>query len=237
MPTAPAATATTAPTTWPSTPPGWPGTPAGRPVRLQWTRQQEMANSPMGAAMTVRVEAAVDEHGNLLSWKQEVWSQGHGTRPGRGKTPTLLGAWQTAHPAPVTMAVNQPPNTGGGSDRNATPPYAIPEVHVVNHRVLAMPLRVSALRSLGAHVNVLAAESTIDEIATSLGRDPLEYRLAHLQDERAKAVLQEVARISGWSARRPRMPRKASAAAWPSPATRTPAATAPWWRSWSWKKK
>lgn len=175
----------------------------GRPVRLQWTRQQEMANSPMGAAMTVSVEAGVDEAGNLRSWKQEVWSQGHGSRPGRGKTPALLGAWQTAEPFPVIMAVNQPPGTGGGSDRNATPPYVIPQVEVLNHRVLAMPLRVSALRSLGAHVNVLAAESTIDEIARSLGRDPLEYRLAHLQDERAKAVLKEVARISGWSASKP----------------------------------
>lgn len=170
----------------------------GSPVRLQWTRQQEMANSPLGAAMTVLVEAGVDEDGNLLTWNQEVWSQGHGTRPGRGKTPALLGAWQTADPAPITMAVNAAPASGGGSDRNATPPYVIPEVHVINHRVLAMPLRVSALRSLGAHVNVLAAESMIDEIATSLGRDPLDYRLAHLKDDRAKAVLQEVVRISGW---------------------------------------
>ena len=167
-------------------------------VRLQWTRQQEMANSPLGAAMSVLVEAGVDENGNLLTWTQEVWSQGHGTRPGRGKTPALLGAWQIAEPAPVTMAVNAAPASGGGSDRNATPPYVIPEVHVINNRVLAMPLRVSALRSLGAHVNVLATESMIDEIATSLGRDPLEYRLAHLKDDRAKAVLQEVARISGW---------------------------------------
>lgn len=169
-----------------------------RPLRLQWTRQQEMANSPLAPAMTVGVEAAVDDAGNLVSWKQEVWSQGHGTRPGRGKTPALLGAWQTAQPAPVTMAVNQPPGTGGGSDRNSVPPYAIARVEVLNHRVLAMPLRVSAMRALGAHVNVLAAESTMDEIARSLGRDPLEYRLAHLQDERAKAVLREAARLADW---------------------------------------
>lgn len=175
---------------------------SGRPVKLQWTRQSEMANSPMGAAMTVAIEAGVDEAGNLRSWKQEVWSQGHGTRPGRGKTPALLGAWQTANAFPVTMAVNQPPSTGGGSDRNAVPPYAIPEVEVLNHRVIAMPLRVSALRSLGAHVNVLAAESMMDDIAKSQGRDPLEFRLAHLHDERAKAVLGEAARISGWGTSR-----------------------------------
>lgn len=173
----------------------------GRPVRLQWTRQQEMANSPLAPAMTVGVEAAVDDGGNLVSWKQEVWSQGHGTRPGRGKTPALLGAWQTAQPSPVTMAVNQPPNTGGGSDRNSVPPYAIPRVEVLNHRVLSMPLRVSAMRALGAHVNVLAAESMMDEIARYLGRDPLEYRLAHLQDERAKAVLREATRLADWGSR------------------------------------
>ncbi|HWI81760.1 xanthine dehydrogenase family protein molybdopterin-binding subunit, partial [Ramlibacter sp.] len=170
----------------------------GRPLRLQWTRRQEMANAPLGCAMSVAVEAGVDGEGHLLSWKQEVWSQGHGTRPGRGKTPALLGAWQTANAFPVTMAVNQPPDTGGGSDRNAVPPYVVPRGLVVNHRVLAMPLRVSALRSLGAHANVLAAESMMDEIARALGRDALEYRLAHLEDGRAQAVLREAARLAGW---------------------------------------
>ncbi len=173
----------------------------GRPVRLQWTRQQEMASSPLAPAMAVGIAAEVDGAGNLLSWQQDVWSQGHGTRPGRGQTPALLGAWQTAQAFPVTMAVNQPPATGGGSDRNAVPPYAIPRLHVLNHRVLAMPLRVSAMRALGAHVNVLAAESMMDEIAHGLGRDPLEYRLAQLQDGRAQAVLREAARLAHWDRR------------------------------------
>ena len=73
----------------------------GRPLRVQWTRPQEMANSPLGCAMVVGVEAGVDEDGRLVAWTQEVWSQGHGSRPGRGATPALLGAWQTASPAPV----------------------------------------------------------------------------------------------------------------------------------------
>jgi nicotinate dehydrogenase subunit B len=176
---------------------------AGRPVKIQWTRHSEMANSPLGPAMTVAVEAGLDERGRLVSWRHEVWSQGHGTRPGRGETPALLGAWQTAHATPVTMAVNQPPASGGGSDRNAVPPYTIPRIEVLNHRVLAMPVRVSALRSLGAHTNVFAAESMMDEVAVSLGRDPLEFRLAHLDDERARAVLIEAARMSNWSAAAP----------------------------------
>jgi len=175
----------------------------GRPVKIQWTRHGEMAHAPMGAPMTVAVLAAVDPRGRLLSWQQEVWSQGHGTRPGRGDTPALLGAWQTANATPIIMAVNQPPATGGGSDRNAVPPYTIPRIDVRNHRVLSMPLRVSALRSLGAHLNVMAAESMMDDVAVSLGRDPLEFRLAHLEDERGRAVLTEVARLSAWGAPAP----------------------------------
>jgi nicotinate dehydrogenase subunit B len=170
----------------------------GRPVRVQWTRQQEMANAPLGPAMVVAVEASVDAGGRLVAWKQDVWSQGHGTRPGRGGTPSLLGAWQTAQPAPVPMAVNAPLQAGGGSDRNSVPPYRVPRLEVSNHRVLSMPLRVSALRALGAHVNVLAAESMLDEIAGALQRDPLAYRLEHLDDPRACAVLQEVGRLAGW---------------------------------------
>lgn len=177
----------------------------GRPVRLQWTRQQEMANSPLAPAMAVRVEATVDGSGRLVSWAQDVWSQGHGTRPGRDATPALLGAWQVAEPAPVIMAVNQAPARGGGADRNAVPPYAMPRLDVRSHRVIAMPLRVSAMRALGAHVNVLAAESMMDEIALALGRDPLAYRLQHLEhDERARAVLLEAARMARWEKDAPR---------------------------------
>lgn len=173
---------------------------AQRPVRVQWSRQDEMASAPLGPAMAVAIEAGTDEAGQLVCWKQEVWSQGHGTRPGREPTPALLGAWQTADPHPATMAVNAAMAVGGGSQRNAQPPYAIAQVTVVNHRVLAMPLRVSALRSLGAHANVFAAESFIDELARRQGRDPLAFRLAHLQDERAIAVLRAVARMAAWDA-------------------------------------
>ena len=177
----------------------------GRPVRVQWSRRAELAHAPLAPAMAVAVEAAVDPHGQLVSWSQQVWSQGHGTRPGRGATPALLGAWQTAAPAPIPLAVNAAASAGGGAERNAVPPYSIAEVHVVSHRVLRMPLRVSAMRSLGAHANVFAAESLVDEIAVALDVDPLAFRLAHLQDaehERAVAVLEEVARISEWAAGR-----------------------------------
>jgi CO/xanthine dehydrogenase Mo-binding subunit len=52
-----------------------------------------------------------------------------------------------------------------------------------------MPLRVSALRTLGAYANVFAIESMMDEIARALGADPVEFRLRHLADPRAQEVL------------------------------------------------
>jgi CO/xanthine dehydrogenase Mo-binding subunit len=91
---------------------------------------------------------------------------------------------------------------GGGSERNAQPPYAITHVQVHNHRVLNMPFRVSAMRALGAPLNVLAAESVMDELAQGLSQDPLVFRLAHLRGTthaRAAAVLQIVADMAGWT--------------------------------------
>jgi CO/xanthine dehydrogenase Mo-binding subunit len=87
---------------------------------------------------------------------------------------------------------------GGGAGRNSVPGYDFPAYQVVNHRLMEMPLRTSALRSLGAFLNVFAAESFIDELAAAAGRDPVEYRLSCLTDPRARAVVEAAARRSGW---------------------------------------
>jgi nicotinate dehydrogenase subunit B len=173
----------------------------GQPVRVLWSRYDEMAWSPLGPAMSVRLQAGLDAQQGLSFWQHTVWSQGHGTRPGRQPTPALLGSWLTAKPFPVLMAENAAMSVGGGSERNAVPPYSLPALEVINHRVMDMPMRVSALRALGAHVNVFAAESFMDEVAFAAGQDPLTMRLAYLQDPRARAVLQQAAAESNWTQR------------------------------------
>ena len=178
----------------------------GRPVRVQWTRQAELGHAPLAPAMAVAIQAGLDDKGHIAEWTQTVWGQGHGTRPGRGQTPALLGCWQTAQAQPITMAVNAAMAVGGGSERNAQPPYDIASVKVINHRVMHMPFRVSAMRALGAPANVFAAESFMDELALLCSQDPLAFRLAHLQSagqERAAAVLNKAADMAGWTAARP----------------------------------
>ena len=72
-----------------------------------------------------------------------------------------------------------------GIHRNAWPIYALPDARVVKRFVADSPLRTSSLRSLGAHANVFAIEAFMDELAVAAGRDPVAFRLDHLDDSRA----------------------------------------------------
>lgn len=173
----------------------------GRPVKIVWSREDELAAAPFGPAMAVDVEVDLDAQGEIAAWRGDVWSNGHGIRPGRAKTPTLLAAAHLAQPFERFIAINQPVASGGGSERNAVPCYDVPAFHVRNHRILEMPVRSSALRSLGAFANVFAIESMVDEVARSRGEDAVAWRLRHLQDARARAVVEAAARRAGWGAR------------------------------------
>jgi CO/xanthine dehydrogenase Mo-binding subunit len=173
----------------------------GTPIRVLWSRAEELGWSPFSPAMLVEIEAAADARGTLLSWRQDVTSNGHSSRPGRGKEPTLLSAAFMDPPFPVPPAINPPLPAGGGAQRNAIPQYRVPSLHVGLHRVLDMPIRTSALRGLGALVNVWAIESVMDELAEGAGEDPLRHRLRHLDDARARDVLARAAEMSGWATR------------------------------------
>ncbi|WP_372616958.1 xanthine dehydrogenase family protein molybdopterin-binding subunit [Falsiroseomonas sp.] len=174
----------------------------GRPVRVLWSRAEELGWSPFSPAMLVEVEAEADAQGTLTAWKHEVTSNGHSGRPGRGEVPTLLAASMLADPFPVPLSINPPLAGGGGAQRNAVPPYRVPALRVDLYRVLEMPIRASALRGLGALVNVWAIESVMDEFASRVGEDPLSHRLRHLDDARARDVLTKAAQMAGWETRR-----------------------------------
>src|SRR5581483_9939830 len=171
---------------------------AGRPVRVQWSRADELTWSPVGPAMRVELEADLDAAGEVLDWRHDIWSNGHSNRPGRGDKPVLLAARHLANPFETVHAENPPLAGGGGAERNSVPPYVFPARRIVNHRVLETPIRTSALRSLGAHMNVFASESFVDELAAANGEDPVAWRLRHLSDKRARAVIEAAALRFGW---------------------------------------
>jgi CO/xanthine dehydrogenase Mo-binding subunit len=173
----------------------------GTPIRLMWSRAEELGWSPFSPAMLVEIEAEADAQGTLLAWRHQVTSNGHSGRPGRGALPTLLSASMIADGFGVPLSINPPLAGGGGAQRNAVPPYRVPALHVGMHTLQAMPIRASALRGLGALVNVWAIESVMDGIAALAQEDPLAHRLRHLDDARARDVLTRAAAMAGWQGR------------------------------------
>ncbi len=72
----------------------------GRPVRVQWSREDEMSHAPFGAAMAIEIEADLDAQGEIVDWRHSIWSNGHAARPGRAAQPALLAATELANPFP-----------------------------------------------------------------------------------------------------------------------------------------
>lgn len=174
----------------------------GRPVRVQWSRHDEMSHAPFGAAMAIEIEADLDADNEIVGWRHGIWSNGHAARPGRTAQPALLAASEIANPYPRMISTNPPAANGGGGDRNSVPLYDLPAWTITSHRLLTMPVRTSALRTLGAQGNVFAIESLLDEIAALRGEDPIAFRLRHLRDERARDVIRAAARRAGWKLER-----------------------------------
>jgi CO/xanthine dehydrogenase Mo-binding subunit len=171
----------------------------GRPVLLQWTREDELAWSPCGSAMVVKLRAGLDAGHRIVEWQHEIWSHTHIKRPGWGEGVNLLAAWHMDPPFAMPPAKDVPLPTGG-ADRNAVPLYDFPAHEVAYNFIADMPLRVSALRSLGAYANIFAIECFLDELAAQAGIDPVAFRLRHLGDERARAVIEAAAAAAGWKA-------------------------------------
>jgi nicotinate dehydrogenase subunit B len=167
------------------------------PIRVQWMREDENGWEPYGSSMICKVRGTVGADGMIDGFDYDVWSMSFNTRPS-GKAANLMPSWYL----PTKFG---PPHGGevplpsGGGDRNALPTYTLPNAHIVDHYVTAMPMRCSALRGLGGFMNVFAIESFMDELAAAAKTDPVEFRLKHLADPRSRAVVQKAAEEFGWS--------------------------------------
>jgi len=171
----------------------------GKAVRLQWSREDEFAWEPYGPAQVVALDARLDAAGNIVSWRHDLWSNGHTHRPGRAGKPVLIAAGELAQPFERAPAID-PPLPSGGAQRNAIPGYEFPDLLVMHHYVREAPVAGSSLRSLAAFGNVFGIESFMDELAAATNADPVEFRLRHLKDPRGRAVIEEAVRRSNWAA-------------------------------------
>src|SRR5262249_26573832 len=145
--------------------------PGGRPVRLQWMRGDRFRLGPFGSVMVMKPKAALSADGRIVDWNYDVFTNTHSMRPDPGGN-NLLASWYLAEPQkPAPPGII--PQPAGGGDRNAVPLYDFPSQRVVNHFIKEMPLRVSALRTLGAYGHVFAIASFIVELALADGSERL----------------------------------------------------------------
>lgn len=163
----------------------------GRPVRLQWSRQDEFAWEPKSPAMVIEMTAGLDGAGGITAWDHTVWTPTHTARP-NGQPGNLLAGQQVDPPMPAAAI------RFGGGDRNAPTTYTFPAERVTMHWLTEAPLRPSAMRSLGGLNNTTANEIFLDEIATTTGVDPVALRLRYLDDPRAIEVVRVAAERAGW---------------------------------------
>jgi CO/xanthine dehydrogenase Mo-binding subunit len=167
----------------------------GRPVRVQWSRQDEHAWAPHGPAMRMELHGGLDAGGTVVAWDFSVWTPSHSSRPGG---PANLLAGQLVNGGGGS---GRSGGGGGGGERNARHDYTFPNNRVRGLAPGVSPLRTSAFRGLGAPANAFANESFVDELAAAAGADPVAFRLRHLADPRSVAVIQAAAERFGWPSR------------------------------------
>lgn len=170
----------------------------GRPVSLQWTRADEHTWEPYTPAMVIKLQASLDGQGDVIDWNHDVWSPAHigRSRPG-GNHSNLVAAWHLSQP--YSPAPSWPARDAhGGGHRNADPLYTFDQRRIVKHFLPNSLLRSSSMRGLGAYANIFAIESFMDELAIAAGIGPVEFRLRHLVDKRARAVIEAAAQKAGW---------------------------------------
>jgi CO/xanthine dehydrogenase Mo-binding subunit len=173
----------------------------GRVVRVQWSREDELSFAPFGSAMAVRMRARLDPQGRPAEWTHEVWSAPHTTRPNPSAPYYLLAARALPGAPALPEPGDVPDAAGGGGTRNTTVLYDAPQQRTIHHLLPRLPVRTSALRTLGGFVNVFAAESFVDECAERAGQDPVAYRLAMLSEPRARRVIETAAAMANWQSR------------------------------------
>ena len=160
-----------------------------RPVRVQWSRQDEHGWDPKGPQQLLDLRAGLDINGRLAAWQTEMWI------PENRRGARILLAAEAAGLAQDSG------RDAAAIYENGDPSYTVDHVRVVAHWLRDTPLNPSNLRAPGKPGNVFAVESFTDEIAAATGIDPLTFRQQRLTDPRALDAISRAASAFGWERR------------------------------------
>jgi isoquinoline 1-oxidoreductase beta subunit len=181
------------------------------PVKLLWSREDDIAHDPFRPGGTVGLKGGLDAQGKLKAWRHHL----------------------------ATFGDEKHSTSGGGIGQDAYP-AGFPPVYALYTSAQPLMLRTGALRAPGDNAYCWVAQSFLDELAHAAGRDPLEFQLELLSNkqapwsagehdavgdheptgqsvlipERYKGVLELVAEKSGWAHRSKTPGRGMGIAAW-----------------------
>jgi isoquinoline 1-oxidoreductase beta subunit len=189
----------------------WISKKVGAPVKLLWSREDDIAHDPYRPGGTVGLKGGLDAQGKLTAWRHHLISFGEGKRM-----------------------------TSGGGIGGDSYPAGFSPAYALYTSAQPLTLRTGALRAPGDNAYCWVAQSFLDEVAHAAGRDPLEFQLELLSNnkapwtsgegdavgdheptgasvlipERFKGVLELVAEKSGWAHRSKQPGRGMGIAAW-----------------------
>ena len=159
----------------------------GKPVKVVWSREEDIKNGFLRAAYCQRVEAGLDPQGHVTAWSHKL---------------ACTSILKKANPAAIKDGIDiyclwgifDYPNTPQLSHTV----YEFPNFYV--EQVLSdLPIPPCPWRSVTNAQNAFVVESFMDELAHAAGKDPLEFRLQLLsKNMRARRVLQTAAEKAGW---------------------------------------
>lgn len=161
---------------------------AGRPVKVMWTREDDVHHGRFRPLYVNRIRAGLDDRGRIVAWHHRVVSD------------RVL-----AYMDPVRFKASK------GRDNIAMRGTELPTYDIPNRLAEGLQqdtgIRTAPLRAIGVGQNSFANEVLMDELAVKLGVDPVEFRLRQLPDtplgRRAKHVIEEAAKMADWGRRRP----------------------------------
>ncbi len=150
----------------------------GKPIKLIWTREEDIQNDFYRPYNCCKIEGGVDEKGRLMMWSHKIVA------------PSVF-----EHFAPDSLKNGIDPAAVEGI---VNMEYEIPNLYV-EYVKMDLPIPVGFWRSVGNSHNAFTKESFIDELAHAAKKDPLEFRLSHLKNRpSARRVLQVVAEKIAW---------------------------------------
>jgi len=156
----------------------------GYPVKLIWSREEDITHDLFRPRYYDRLSAGLDASGKLIAWTHRVGGS------------SVMARW-----LPEGMKGGLDPDAVEGATET---PYDVPAIKVDYVRHESPGVITAWWRGVGPTHNVFVVEGFIDECAAAAGKDPVEFRRAHLQkNPRALAVLNLAAEKSGWGGKLP----------------------------------